>query len=357
MGAQASQIGLLMGMFAITALAFRFIAGPAIDTYNRKHLLIFAMSIMTVSYLGFSISRSIRSLMYFRLLQGCGNAFGNAVCIVMISEALPKEKFSAGMGYYSLAQVIVQAIAPSVGLYLVDFVGYSVTYVINGAIMLCAIIVASRIKIHFKRTKTFRIAPDTIIAKETILPATILLVLAIGFHTISSFLIVFAGKQGVSRNIGLFFTVYALTLIFTRPMVGRLADKYGLVKIAIPAILCTASSFLIISFSRSLPLFLVAAFVNAFGYGACHPAIQSLSMKTVPPERRGSASSTNYIGTDTGTIIGPILAGTIAQYWGYPSMWRLKTIPFIVAIVVIFCNRRRITNIEKDFLVMNEGAA
>jgi MFS family permease len=210
MGAQAGQIGLLICMFAITALAFRFIAGPAIDTYNRKHLLICAMSIMTVSYLGFSISGSIQSLMCFRLLQGCGNAFGNAVCIVMISEALPKEKFSAGMGYYSLAQVIVQAIAPSVGLYLVDFVGYSVTYVITGAIMICAIIVASRIKINFKRTKTFRISPDTIIAKETILPAIILLLLAVGFHTIHSFLIVFAGKQGVSRNIGLFFTVYEI---------------------------------------------------------------------------------------------------------------------------------------------------
>jgi MFS family permease len=357
MGAEASQIGLLMGMFAITALSFRFIAGPAMDTYNRKYLLIGAMSIMTVAYLGFSISRSIQSLMCFRLLQGCGNAFGNAVCIVMISEALPKEKFSTGMGYYSLAQVIVQAIAPSVGLYMVDLVGYSVTYVINGGIMTCAIVVASRIKIHFKRTKAFRISPDTIIAREAILPAIILLLLAIGFNTINSFLIVFAGKQGVSRNIGLFFTVYAITLLFTRPMVGRLTDKYGLVKIVIPAILCTASSFIIISFSRSLPLFLVAAFVNAFGYGACQPAIQSLSMKTVPSDRRGSAGSTNYIGTDTGTIIGPILAGTIAQYWGYFSMWRFQIIPFIVAIFVIFCNRRRITKIEKDFLAMNEGAA
>ena len=354
LGALPGQIGILMGMFAITALSFRFIAGPAMDTYNRKYLLIGAMSIMTVAYFGFSISRSIRSLMCFRLLQGCGNAFGNAVCMVMISEALPKDKFSTGIGYYSLAQVIVQAVAPSIGLYMVDFVGYSVTYKITGVIMVCAIIVASRITIHFKRTKSFKISFDTIIAREAVLPAFIIFLLAIGINTINSFLIVFAGRQGVSRNIGLFFSVQAFTLLLTRPMVGRLTDKYGLVMIAIPAILCTALSFLIISFSGTLPLFLVAAFVNAFGYGACQPVLQSISMKTVPPERRGSASSTNYIGMDTGTIIGPIFAGTIAQYLGYFSMWRLQTIPFILAIVVIFCNRRRIAKIEKDFLIMNE---
>ncbi len=357
MGAPASQIGMLMGMFAVTALSLRFVAGPVMDTYNKKFLLMGAMGIMAVAYVGFSLSGSIRSLMGFRLLQGCGNAFGNSVCLAMVSEALPKDKFGAGMGYYSLAQVIVQAIAPTIGLYLVDWTGYNATYLINAAIMVCAIAAAARIRLDHTRSKKLKLALDTIIAKEAMLPAFILFLLAIGFHTINSFLIVFAGKRGITSNIGLFFTVYALTLFFTRPMVGRLTDKYGLVKVAIPAIFCTASSFVIISQAATLPAFLAAAFVNAFGFGACQPALQSVAMKTVPRSRRGSASSTNYIGMDTGTIIGPVIAGNIAQHFGYVSMWYLQTIPFIAAMAVLFAARKRIAKIERDFLDMNEAAA
>ena len=356
-GAPAGQIGILMGMFAVTALSLRFIAGPAMDTYNKKYLVMGAMGVMTIAYIGFSYSTSISGLMGFRLLQGCGNAFGNAACMAMVSEALPKEKFGTGIGYYSLAQVIVQAIAPTIGLYLVAWFGYSTTYLINGAIMLSAVFVASRIRIPFKRTGRFKINLNTIIAREALLPAGIIFLLAIGFTTINSFLIVYAGKRGIETNIGFFFTVYALTLLFTRPLVGRLTDRYGLVRVAIPAIICTAGSFFIISLASSLPLFLAAAFVNAFGFGACQPALMSVSMKSVPQNRRGSASSTNYIGMDTGTILGPIIAGFLAQHFGYVAMWRFQTIPFILAIFFIFLKRKKIDKIEEDFLARNDDAA
>ena len=55
-GAPADQIGQLMSMFAVTALIFRFISGPAMNSYNRKKLLMLAMTCMGTAYLGFSFS-------------------------------------------------------------------------------------------------------------------------------------------------------------------------------------------------------------------------------------------------------------------------------------------------------------
>jgi MFS family permease len=355
LGAPATQVGMLMSMFAVTALLLRFVAGPAMDTYNRKYLIMGAMGIMATAYFGFSISKSISSLMVFRLLQGCGNAFANVCCLAMVSEALPKDKFGTGMGYYSLAQVVSQAIGPTIGLYLVDWFGYNTTYSINGFVMLTAIVVANQIKINFKRTSKLKITLNNIIAKEAIVPASILLFMAIGFHTINSFLMVFAGKQGVTSNIGLFFTVYALTMLLTRPLIGKLTDKYGLVKVGIPSIILTGCSFLIISVSTTLSMFLVAAFINAFGYGACQPALQSLAMKAVPRERRGSGSSTNFIGMDLGTIIGPTLAGTFAQKLGYVAMWRYMMIPFAIGILIMFILRHKIILIEEEFKSRTEN--
>ena len=116
LGASKTQIGVLMSMFAMTALAFRFVAGPAMDSLNRKYLLIGSCTIMATAYVGFSVSEGIGALQGFRLLQGIGNAFGNVCCLAIASETLPKNKFNAGIGFYSCAQVIAQSIGPAVGL-------------------------------------------------------------------------------------------------------------------------------------------------------------------------------------------------------------------------------------------------
>lgn len=348
LGAPATQIGMLMSMFALTALLFKIVSAPAMDTFNRKYLVMGAMAIMLVAYIGFSLSTSISSLMVFRLFQGCGNAFGNVCLLAMVAEALPKDKLSTGMGYYSVAQVVSQAIGPTVGLTLVDLVGYSKTYIISACVMAMAFVVASQIKVTFKRTKKLKITLNNIIAKEAVLPASIIFFMAIGFTTINSFLIVFASKQNVTTGIGLFFTIYALTLIFTRPLIGKLTDKYGFVKVSIPAVLMTGLSFFIISFSNSLPMFLLAALVNAFGYGACQPALQSLTMKAVTKERRGVGSSTNYVGMDLGTLAGPTIAGAFAQRYGYVSMWRFMMIPFAIGVMLIFIFRGKIHEIEEN---------
>lgn len=348
LGAPASQIGMLMSMFAITALLFKIVSAPMMDTYNRKYLVMGAMAIMATAYVGFSMSTSIHTLMIFRLFQGCGNAFGNVCCLAIVAEALPKDKFSTGMGYYSLAQVMSQAIGPTIGLALVSLVGYNTTYLINAGVMLTAVFAASQIKLNFKRTKKLKITLNNIIAKEALLPASVIFFMGIGFTTINSFLIVYSAKRGVGSGIGLFFTIYALTLFFTRPTIGRLTDKFGLVRLAIPAIFFTAISFFIISCADSLPMFLLAAFVNAFGYGACQPALQSLTMKAVTKERRGAGSSTNYIGQDLGTLVGPTVAGACAQAFGYTSMWRFMMIPLFVGMAMIFIFRNNITQIEEN---------
>lgn len=349
LGATASVVGMLMSTFAISSISFRFIASPIMDTYNKKHVVIFAMLVLATSFLGFSISKSVTSLMCFRLLQGAGMAFGNACCLAMAAETLPKDKYGTGIGYYSLAQVISQSIGPSIGLWLADVVGYNMTFAINAMILLFAAFLASRIKIDFKRTTKFKLSINSVIAKEALLPACILFCLSFGVSAINSFLILTATFRNVTGNIGLYFTVSAMTLLVTRPAVGKLTDKYGLVKICVPALLFNVIAFFIISKSDNLLMFLLASFISAFGYGACQPAIQTLSMKSTSREHRGAASSTNYIGNDLGNLVGPTVAGMIAQSFGYVTMWQVMTIPFVVASLAMLVFRVRIVTIERNF--------
>lgn len=355
----ADQIGSLMSMFAVTALIFRFVSGPAMNSYSRKKLLILAMSCMLTAYLGFAFSpklslitgiQTITLLKGFRLIQGIGNAFGNSCCLTIVSDALPKKQFTTGMGYYACAQVVSQAIGPSIGELLKTWFGFEMTYILVGLTMFGCILLSSfAIKLAPRKMEPFKLTIRNMIAKEALIPASITFLIAMGFTSINSFLLVYAEERGIV-GASLFFTAYALCMLVTRPMVGKLTDKYGFVKVSIPAVLATSCSLVLIGLSSNLFTLLLAAMINSCGYGALQPALQSLCMKSVTPERRGSASSTNYIGMDSATIIGPSVCGMIAAELGYtPLMWSVMAVPCLVSILFILITRKQIASIENNF--------
>jgi MFS family permease len=349
LGAKAIVVGVVSGVFAVTALIMKVISGPAIDTFNRKYILTGATIILAVSFLGYGISRNIPVLIAFRLLQGCGKAFTATCCLAMAADTLPAQKFASGIGIYSLAQVICQALGPTFGLALAELFGYSLTFFIGSFITMFAIFPIMQIKTLQKNQETkFKITLDQIVAKEAIGSSIIMFLLTATAVVTNSFRIVIATRQGI-KNIGYFFTVYAVAMLFTRPIVGKLNDRFGLVVIIIPSMCMFIISHFILSAADTLPLYLIAALVASIGYGVCQPMIQTLCMKSVSKERRGAASSTNYIANDLGSLVGPVLAGAVADSGGYIFMWRIMTIPVFLAMLITICSRRGIAGMENKF--------
>lgn len=353
LGATATIVGIVSSLFALTALIFKIVSGPAIDAFDRRNILMAAIFVIAVSFFGFSISTNVNMLFAFRLLQGCGQAFTATCCLALAADSLPPEKFGVGIGTFTLAQAACQAIGPTVGLTLSEKAGYPATFALAGACTLCAVSVIFRIKAPVREKKKFRIRPEGIVAKEAVLPAVLLFFLQMTFCNVNSFLVIFAEGKGV-KNIGLFFTAYAVAMLFAPRTIGKLADKWGAVKAMLPAMALFALSFFMISCASSLLWFLCAAVVSAFGYGAAQPAVQTLCMKCVPEERRGAASSTSYIGQDLGNLCGPIAAGAVAEAVGYVSMWRIMMIPVGIAIILVILFRKRIANVEELFIRRNK---
>ena len=348
LGATMSAIGVLMSSFAVTSILFRFVAAPVMDTYNRKYIVIFATLVLSAAFFGFSISKSISMLLGFRILQGCGMAFGNSCCLAIVADMLPKEKYSSGIGYFSLAQVMCQALGPPIGLFLTDIASYQTAYTAMFIIMLVSVFPLALIKTNHKRGKKLKLSFSAVFAKEAILPTSLMFLVAIGASTITTFLILFAKERGVTSNISLYFTVYAVSMLLTRPLIGTLTDKFGFTKVAIPSFFCGFIAYFVIWTSSALWGFLLSAFISAIGVGGCQPALQSLTMKSVSSDRRGVASSTNYIGFDLGAVIGPVIAGNIVQAYGYVSMWFVMSMGFLVAILITVFTRKIIKGLEKN---------
>ena len=59
LGAAATVIGIVSSLFALTALIFKVVSGPAIDAFNRKFILMGAIAVIAVSFFGFAISMTM----------------------------------------------------------------------------------------------------------------------------------------------------------------------------------------------------------------------------------------------------------------------------------------------------------
>ncbi|MCD8009602.1 MAG: MFS transporter [Lachnospiraceae bacterium] len=351
LGASATIVGMVSSMFAITALAIRPVAGPAFDYFSKKRLLNLSIAVITVAYIGYSLSSSVQMVMACRLLHGVGMGCVYPLSLAIASESLPDEKMGSGIGIYSLAQAVSSAVGPSIGLSLSGAIGYNKTFALGAVIMALAGVLSFGLKEPARTAQgKFHISVDKIIAKEALLPAFIMVFLAMSYSCINSFMAIYGAERGVSQ-IGLFFTVYAIFLMMSRPLSGTISDRFGLDKSIIPACLCFALSFFLISIADSLPIFLAAGAVSAFGYGACQPAIQALCMKCVPKERRGAGANTNYFGVDTGNLLGPVIAGRIAESVqastgnaaaGYSAMYRYMIIPILIGLVLFIVNRKKL---------------
>ena len=351
LGATAAMIGVVSGIFGITALSVRPFVGSLTSWFDKKYLLAGTIGIIIMAFLCYGFSDSIQMVIAGRLLQGIGMGFLAPLNLALASNALPAGKLASGIGIFSLGQAVSTAIGPSVAISLTDMYGYPATFFIATGLLCVSLVLALRLK-HEKpdRSGPFRISLKNVIAPEVLVPAVMAFFLGGTYSCISSFIVIYGGANGIG-NIGLYFTAYAVCLLISRPLSGRIADKYGVDKMIIPGISLFAVSFLVISFSRSLPMFILSGAISAFGYGICQPAMQTLCIMLVPRDRRSVAGNTSYIGTDFGLLVLPALAGSVITFiqgsggskvFAYSVMYRIMIIPILIALGIFLFNRVRL---------------
>lgn len=350
LGATPALVGTIVSAFSITCLLVKPFSGTIIDTLPKKKILVSAISVTMIAFIMYSMSETPAMVFAARLVHGIGMGFTTSTCLALATEALPSQQMTQGIGYYSLAQTLASAVGPSLGLSMVNHWGYHTAFRVGAAVMGMAVILAATMKTrpHSVENPKIRISLNNMIAKEALIPAAFLFFLALSTGATSSFLVIYARDVRGVDQIGLYYTVNAVCLLITRPMIGRLGDKYGIHRVLLPAFCIYGVALFAISIASSLQAFLFVAVLNSLGYGAAHPIIQALCMKSVPKERRGLASTTSYIGTDVGYLVGSPIAGAIADKFGYSHMFQMMVIPVIMAAVLFVCCYKRIKAVGSE---------
>ncbi len=74
------------------------------------------------------------------------------------------------------------------------------------------------------------------IEKAPLRPTIVIFFINMTYGAIVAFIAFYAAQRGIC-NIGMFFTVYAVSLAVIRPLAGRLSDKRGFDQVVVPGII------------------------------------------------------------------------------------------------------------------------
>lgn len=343
MGAATSMVGIVVGSFAITALLVRPVVGPAFDSFSRKRMLLVAQTLIGASLVGYGIVNSVPALFFVRLVHGVGIGCSGPLAMSFVSEFLPVSRLASGISIYALAQSFAQVIGPAVGLYLAEAIGFSNAYFLAALSVLVAMIGVFFVKEPPRERLPYRFVPSRMFAREAVSKAAVLCLFCIAFAGMTSYLVLYGNLLGI-EGMGTYFMVYAACLIATRPLFGKLADRFGTPRVLVVGVAFFAASYVMLWQVRDFAGMIAVAVVASAGFGACAPLMQSMALASVPPERRGAASNTAFTGMDFGMLIGPATAGFVIEALvpvtgdvvaAYSYMWLVMLVPLVVAFAVI----------------------
>jgi len=310
LGGSESEIGYIIGFFTISSVFFRPFLGQEVDRHGRKKILVAGIVIFLASMLLYNYTKDVSSLLLLRLFHGIGWGAATTAATTLIADIAPPMRRGEAMGIFGMSSNVAMAIGPVLSIMLLKAYDFPVLFAVCAAIALVSLLLVVPI------SEKIVIRPKTpLFSKEALFPSALMFTISLTYGSIVSFLPLFQEKRGIA-NAGIFFTVFAVTLILVRALAGKLSDIKGRKFVIVPGMIIITLGLWFVATANSLTTFLAAAVLYGLGFGLFHPTLMALLVDRVSPQGRGAAMGTFSAAFDLGIGVGSIIMGTVLQFAG-----------------------------------------
>ena len=141
-GAGAAEVQWVVNAYLLPLSALLLLGGALGDHFGRRRLLLFGTSLFTVASVLCALAPSLGLLFAARAAQGIGAALLLPNSLALLNAAYEGEKRGQAVGIWAAAGAAAAAVAPLIGGWLVDNVGWPAIFYINIPLGLGAILLA-----------------------------------------------------------------------------------------------------------------------------------------------------------------------------------------------------------------------
>lgn len=333
LGGSEAVAGFAAALFSIIAVVFRPFIGWMLDNGKRKIILIIGLCGMALMPIGYLVFATLYLAFVCRMLHGASLAFSNTSTSTIATDIIPKPRFAEGMGMFGLATALATAVAPALGLALMDYMGFTMLFLFAAVSIVIALILFLMMKVPKVDVEKKPLNLKGLIDKDAVPASATALVFMLTYGALENFTAKFAAEQNLPSG-GIFFAVMAVALLLTRLLAGKVTDRHGESFFAYSCNAAMLIAFLLMGLFPNVVTYLLAAVLAGFGFGGLEPALQSMAVAIAPPERRGSANSTFLCAYDIGIGVGGGIAGVLISSFGYSQMFVIMTVFNILSVVI-----------------------
>ncbi len=318
----ASQVGLVMGAFAVAALLSRPFSGWLVDAWSRKAGLGLGALIYCLASALYVWAGSVSVMLGLRFFHGIGLAAYTTASSVLVADLAPATRRGEAMGYYGVALNLSMAVGPALGAALVRPMGFTGLFWLTATLSLGSLFLGQlvrepgRVQAHNQA----RAERPPLFSRTALSPALVAACMTTTFGTVVSFLPLFVEARHLG-NPGVFFTMYSVALIVARLGAGRFSDRFGRAAVIIPGMVILGTSMAILAYTTSMQGLLLAAALQGLGFGGVQPAIMALAVDRSTPRDRGAALATLMGAFDVGMGLGAVGMGLLLEHTNFTVMY------------------------------------
>jgi len=347
LGGGASQVGLVTGIFMLSAILIRPFAGMLATKFDKKFLLILGILIIALSTGAYYLSNNISMLLLIRLIHGAGFGLATTYFATLAAEIVPKDRRGEGIGYFGVGETIAISVGPMIGIMTLELYDFQRLFFGGMGVLFLAVIMAFFIKRAPKGKELDKQVSGKLklIEKRVLFPALLIFLIGIAAGGIMSFFSLYAIERDFTQ-VGMFFLLIAAASFIIRLLSGKLFDKYGPSIILIPGSILSIIGLVILYVAVSDIMFLIAAIFYGFGFGAIFPAVQTWCMNLVEEHEHEDAMASFFNFFDLGIGGGSFFLGLVATVTSYQTVYLVASIVYgmVLAIYALYVMMKGKTN-------------
>jgi len=323
----ATAAAVIVSIFAFMRLVFAPAGGALIVKLGERPVYVAGLLIVAASTAACAFAQDYWQLLIFRGLGGAGSVMFTVASMALVVRLAPPESRGRVSGAYASAFLIGNVCGPIVGGLLAGF-GLRVPFLAYAAALLLAALVVQTQLSHVPAAsrQPGATAPAMELRdalRDSAYRAGLFSSFANGWATfgvrmatVPLFAVVAlgAGPESAGWALAVFAGGNAVALTFS----GRLADSLGRKPLLLAGLLVTGAATAAIGFTHQLPWFLIASACAGIGSGLLGPAQQAAIADVIGNERSGGRVLAVFqMASDSGAIVGPVVAGLLADRLGY----------------------------------------
>ena len=323
------ETGILIGIFFFSSLALRPFVGKALLRIPEKTFMMAGALLYVFSSLAYLFAPPFWPFLIVRIIHGIGFAFIHTSAFTLVVNISSEAHRGQTLGYFSLAMTLSSALAPSIGVFLINHFSFSLLFLVCLGLSLCSLFIMNQLeRRQIVPSQDSSIEKGFFLDRKAIPPSIINALTLFMWGALAAFFPLYAISHGVT-NPGLFFTTMAIMLLLGRVLGGKTLDLYRKERIILFCLFTCVISMAILAFSKTLPLFILVAVIWGIGNAFLMPSLVPYTL-----DRAGSSPGP-VMGTftaisDLGLSLGPMIMGIVLHSTSYPIMFLGLTLTGII---------------------------